>query len=82
MKQWLVAQGAEGVYVDAALSVIYSYGCTEDNALVVVMCVKFVIENRPTSRHGILFVANACEEGLGNLKGTKAVMAVEGIYFI
>lgn len=117
VKRWLVDQGAEGVYVDEALNVIYPYGCTQDNDLAVVMahmdivfpdtepltlytsegrmfapgigddtanlvlllmCVKFVIENRPTSCHGILFVANACEEGLGNLKGTKAVMSAYG----
>ena len=33
-KQWLEAQGAEDVYVDDALNVIYPVGVTEDNPLV------------------------------------------------
>ena len=34
-KQWLEKQGAEGVYIDEALNVIYPVGCTEDSPLVV-----------------------------------------------
>ena len=34
-KQWLEAQGAEGVYIDEALNVVYPIGCTEDNPVVV-----------------------------------------------
>ena len=33
-KKWLEAQGAEGVYVDDALNVIYPVGVTEENPLV------------------------------------------------
>ena len=33
-KQWLEAQGAQGVYVDDALNVIYPVGVTEENAVV------------------------------------------------
>ena len=33
-KNWLEAQGAEGVYVDDALNVIYPVGATEENPLV------------------------------------------------
>jgi len=36
-KEWLEKQGAEGVYVDEALNVIYPVGCTEDNPLMVFM---------------------------------------------
>ena len=34
-KNWLEAQGAEGVYIDEALNVIYPIGVTDDNPLVV-----------------------------------------------
>lgn len=33
--RWLRQQGAEGVYIDDALNVIYPIGCTENNPLVV-----------------------------------------------
>ena len=36
IKSWLEAQGAEGVYIDEALIVIYPVGVTETNPLVVV----------------------------------------------
>jgi len=36
IKNWLEAQGAEGVYIDEALNVIYPVGVTETNPLVVV----------------------------------------------
>jgi len=35
IKKWLDAQGAEGVYIDEALNVIYPVGVTETNPLVV-----------------------------------------------
>ena len=35
IKNWLEAQGAEGVYIDEALNVIYPVGVTETNSLVV-----------------------------------------------
>ena len=35
IKNWLEAQGAEGVYIDEALNVIYPVGVNEDNPLVV-----------------------------------------------
>lgn len=35
IKKWLTAQGAEGVYIDEALNVIYPVGVTEENPLVV-----------------------------------------------
>lgn len=34
-RKWLIVQGAEGVYIDEALNVIYPVGVTEDNPLVV-----------------------------------------------
>lgn len=32
---------------------------------------KFFIENNIKSQNGVMFVLNSCEEGLGNLKGTR-----------
>ncbi len=56
------------------------------------MMVKFIIKNKLQPKGGVLFVANACEEGLGNLKGTRRLMkdyagrigrfyTVDGTYF-
>lgn len=55
---------------------LYAPGIGDDTANLVnlLMCVKYVLENRlRPANTGILFVANTCEEGLGNLKGTKAI---------
>lgn len=42
-KAWLEEQGAEGVYIDEALNVIYPVGCTESNDLVVFMAHSDVV---------------------------------------
>jgi len=42
-KAWLEKQGAQGVYIDEALNVIYPVGCTEDNPLVVYMAHSDVV---------------------------------------
>lgn len=42
-KAWLDWQGAEGVYIDKALNVIYPVGCTENNDLVVFMAHSDVV---------------------------------------
>ena len=109
-KKWLENAGAEGVYIDEALNVIYPLNCdgskeitvfvahtdtvfpdmepmpyyedgerihspgvADDTASVVVlmMMAKFFIENNIAPDKGMLFVCNSCEEGLGNLKGTR-----------
>lgn len=109
-KNWLENNGANGVYIDEALNVIFPYDCenkkditvfsahtdtvfpdmeplpyyddgekihcpsvSDDTSSVVrlLLLAKFFIENNIDSPKGILFVCNACEEGLGNLKGTK-----------
>lgn len=36
-KNWLLEQGAENVYIDSALNVVYPVGCTKDNPIVVFM---------------------------------------------
>jgi acetylornithine deacetylase/succinyl-diaminopimelate desuccinylase-like protein len=108
LKAWLERHGAEGVYIDEALNVIWPVGVTEDNDMTVFMAhtdtvfpdldplpfreeagrywcpgvtddtaqlavllisALYYLERKP--KHGLLFVANSCEEGLGNLKGTR-----------
>ena len=50
-------------------------GVGDDTAsLVVLMHVaKYFAENKIATKQGILFIANSCEEGLGNLKGTREI---------
>lgn len=52
---------------------IHCPAVSDDTASVVriLLLAKFFVENKIESQKGILFVCNACEEGLGNLKGTK-----------
>lgn len=52
---------------------IHCPGVSDDTASVTVLMLmaKFFIENDLHPKRGILFVCNSCEEGLGNLKGTK-----------
>lgn len=110
-KEWLEDNGAEGVYIDDALNVIYPVGVTDDKPLVVfaahsdvvfpdtdtlplevkdgkvfcpgvgddtasvsalLLAARYVAQKKLISdEYGILFVVNSCEEGLGNLKGTR-----------
>lgn len=113
VKNWLTENGAEGVYIDSALNVIYPVGCEGKDDIVVfmahtdivfpdltempfskddeflyapgvgddtsglailMMVAKYVAQNKLIAPRGILFVANSCEEGLGNLKGNKQLM--------
>lgn len=54
---------------------IHCPGASDDTASVAVLLVmaKFFIERGLSPRHGILFVCNSCEEGLGNLRGTRQI---------
>ncbi len=56
---------------------IYSPGVADDTASVAVLLltVKYFLENHIVPKKGILFCCNASEEGLGNLKGTKTLFA-------
>ena len=56
---------------------IHCPGVGDDTASVCVllMLAKFYIENGLQPEKGILFVCNACEEGLGNLKGTRQLFS-------
>jgi len=57
---------------------IFCPGVGDDTANVVVMllCAKYILNNKllPKDNKGYLFVCNACEEGLGNLKGSKQII--------
>ena len=54
---------------------IHCPGASDDTASVAVLMVmaKYFIENGIVPPKGILFVCNSCEEGLGNLKGTRQI---------
>ena len=55
---------------------IYCPGVGDDTASVVVMLygIKYMLENNIVPPKGMLFVCNSCEEGLGNLLGTRQIM--------
>ncbi len=113
-RAWLEAQGAEGVYIDEALNVIYPIGCDGEgsisvymahsdvvfpdtdplplrveegriycpgvgddtaNAVALLMAAKYIAQHKPSlANGGVLLVINSGEEGLGNLKGCRAIM--------
>ena len=116
-KRWLEDNGAEGVYIDEALNVVYPIGnmngelvvimahsdvvfpdteelpfyvedgriyCPgigDDTAHVVALLLsaKDIIEKGLVPKNGgVLLVVNSCEEGLGNLKGCRKIMADYG----
>lgn len=54
---------------------IHCPGAADDTASVAVLLymAKYFVENKITPKDGILFVCNSCEEGLGNLKGTRRI---------
>ncbi len=55
---------------------IYCPGVGDDTACLAVLMIvaRYVFKNNLTSSKGVLFVANSCEEGLGNLKGVRQLM--------
>ena len=56
---------------------VYSPSVGDDTICLTMMLMvaKYIVKNNLKSNRGILFVANAGEEGLGNLKGVKQIMA-------
>ena len=58
---------------------IHCPGVADDTASVVVLLLaaKYFIEN-PYKSNAVLFVFNSCEEGLGNLKGMRALFETYG----
>ncbi len=55
---------------------IYAPGIGDDTVAVVMLLltVRYLLKNNLKPKHGVLFVANSCEEGLGNLKGSMQIM--------
>ena len=55
---------------------LYAPGIGDDtaNLVTLMMAAKYVSETGAVPETGVLIVANACEEGLGNLKGSKQIM--------
>lgn len=51
-------------------------GVGDDTASLAIMLIvtKRIIKEGFKAKHGVLIVANSCEEGLGNLKGSKRIM--------
>ncbi len=54
---------------------IYCPGAGDDTACLSVLLhmAKYFIEKKIQPKKGVLFVCNSCEEGLGNLKGTRQI---------
>ena len=54
----------------------YAPGVGDDtaNVAVMLMVIKYLIQNNIQPKRGIVFACNAGEEGLGNLKGVKQLM--------
>lgn len=59
---------------------IYAPGVGDDTANVVnlLMCAKYVTQNKLSPQYGFVFIMNSCEEGLGNLKGSKKIVETYG----
>lgn len=59
---------------------LYAPGIGDDtsNLANLMMAAKYLLENKLKTTCGILIVANACEEGLGNLDGTKELFVAYG----
>ena len=56
---------------------LYAPGVGDDTANVValMMCAKFLLSRRMSPKEPVLIVFNSCEEGLGNLKGVRQIVA-------
>lgn len=59
---------------------MYAPGVTDDtaNLAVLMICARYVFRRERSNTTGVLFVANSCEEGLGNLKGCRRIMDAYG----
>ena len=63
-------------YVDDGEKLLCPGICDDTaNLAVLMMTAKFLLEQKITPPHGILFVCNSCEEGLGNLKGARQIFS-------
>lgn len=66
------------LYVENGKMFAPGIGDDTANLALLLMCARYITLQGLTPKCGIVFVANSCEEGLGNLKGTKAVMEAYG----
>lgn len=59
---------------------LYAPGIGDDTANLVnlLLSAKYIIQHAPSLKMGFLIVGNACEEGLGNLKGCKEIFQTYG----
>lgn len=59
---------------------LYAPGIGDDtgNLVNLLLCARYLLENGTGTEYGVLIVANSCEEGLGNLDGTKALFEKYG----
>lgn len=63
-------------YVDDGENLLCPGICDDTaNLAVLMMTAKFLLAQNITPPHGILFVCNSCEEGLGNLKGARQIFS-------
>ncbi len=55
---------------------MYCPGICDDTVCLVLlmMSLKYILKKGLNAKKGVLFVANSCEEGLGNLKGIRQIM--------
>ena len=56
---------------------LYAPGVGDDTANVaaLLLCVKYLLEQKCAAKEPVLIVFNSCEEGLGNLKGVRQIVA-------
>lgn len=59
---------------------LYAPGIGDDtsNLVNLMMSARYILKNRPSMKTGFLIVANSCEEGLGNLDGSKEILRTYG----
>ena len=48
------------------------------NLAIMMICARYFVQQDILCKTGMLFVANSCEEGLGNLKGSRAIAKAYG----
>ncbi|MDD4504290.1 MAG: M20/M25/M40 family metallo-hydrolase, partial [Clostridiaceae bacterium] len=61
---------------------VYAPGVGDDttNLVNLLMCAKYVTQNKLIPQKGFIFVMNSCEEGLGNLEGCKKIIETYGTH--
>lgn len=62
------------VKVDGNVAACPGIGDDTANVAILLTLIKYVIENKLNAPKGVLFVLNAGEEGLGNLKGSRQIV--------